>query len=364
MRLPLALLLGATLLLAPTASSLLAVSPSRFDLDTLPPGGAFEGHVEVTNKGAESTRVEIGVHALEGEEVSADPRDFTLAPGETRPLLVRLALPANVSGGRHDPRLELVEAPVEGGAATVGRAAVSVPLVFWVQNLKVGNLEVRHPLGGEDGEARILVQNFLGEPVAADVLLRVLDARGAEVARGEGRTARTDANASTSLNLTLPTAALAPGSYVVRGEASHEGFGSNAWALPLFVGERRLSVGDATVETLPGGRVVFTARVGNVGTVPLPGVVTFEYGLVGQPSRSVSADGGLLAPGESKLLRAEATLPPGAYDSRALVHWTGGKAEAPGMAFSFVGPEGPAQTPLPVAVLLLGLLVAARLRRR
>lgn len=360
------------LLTLPTASALIVTQPSRFDLGDLSPGGSFEGVVNVTNKGTTPERVEVSRLALEAEGLEADPSTFSLAPGESRLVTLRLTLPANASGGRHDPRVEFVELGEEGGT-TVGRAAVSVPLVFRVQNLKVGNLEVRHAPPGEDAEARVLVQNFLDAATEADVTLRVLDAHGNEAARAEGRAARAEPNASTSLNVTLPTARLKPGAYSVEASASSGAHGSNARLAPLLVGERRLALSDADARVGKDGRATFTARVTNEGTVPLPAVVAFRFGPRDVPARTATADAGLLEPGASRVVTANATLAPGDHAWSALVQWPGdGEAQTKEATLRVAAPATPGATtpaqgtPVPLVVPVAALLLAglARGRRR
>ena len=361
---------AAAALLLPTAAALIATTPTRYDLDHLDLGSDHALPIVVANKGTTPARVWVVPAVLEDEEVRVDPPELTLEPGETREVVVHLLLAANASGGRHDPRIEFIEVPAQSAGTTLGRVAVSVPVVFWLRNLKVGNLEVRHALAGEESEARILVQNFMGRPLEADVRLSVLDASGAEVARAEGRTALTEPNASTTLNLTLPTRGLAAGAYVVRGEAVQEGATSNARTAPLYLGERRLAVGEPRVRVAPDGNVTFTARVSNPGTVPLDGAVAFEFSRAGGPARSALSEGGLLAPGEAR--EAEATLPlaAGEYAFRALTHWPGGKAEAEGPAFAVSAKDAapPATaanaTPLPLLLVACALGLAALARRR
>lgn len=355
------------LLLLPTAAALVATSPSRFDLGEVDAGQTVTSHVRVVNTGSSPTRLQAGATVLEDERVEVEPASFSLQAGEARDVEVRVHLPANASGGRHDPRVELVEVPAEGVGTTLGRAAVSVPVVFWISNLKVGNLEVRHAPQGEDAGARVLVQNFLGEPVEADVAVLVLDAQGRTVARQEGRTAPIEANGSASLDLALPTAALPAGAYVVRAEASHAGRAGNAWSAPLFLGERRLALSAPLAEARPGGPVAFQARVWNNGTVAVSGSVSFLFAKAGAQARSVSAETGLLAPGESRLVRAEADLPPGEYAYRAVAYWSGGEAAVEGGALAVAGLPGDAETratPLPPFGPVAGALVAALAARR
>lgn len=372
MRTALAPILLAALLLLPTASALIATTPTRFDLGEVEAGRVLTATVHVQNKGAAPTRLDVVATALENEAIAVEPASFSLMPGETRPVVVTVGLAVNASGGRHDPRIEFIEAPAEGAGSTVGRVAVSVPVVFWIENLKLGNLEARHAPRGEDAAARVLVQNFLGSPVEAHVTLTVADAAGHEVARREGRTAPVEANASTSLDLALPTAALPAGAYTLRAEASHEGRTSNAWSVPLFVGERRLGATQPTATVGDDGTVAFAARLVNDGSVALEGGVAFEFAPQGGGGayRSVSADAGRLAPGEARDLQADAKLAPGAYGWRAVAYWTGGgRSEVAGGSFT-VAPtpdasgSAAAATPLPVLALLAGLGLAALARRR
>lgn len=368
MRIPPAFLLAA-LLLAPTAQALIATTPNRFDLGEVDAGRTLELRVNVTNKGTTPVRLLVGATVFEAERAHVEPRETTLAPGETREVALRLELPANVSGGRHDPRLDFVEAPVEESAATVGRAAVSVPVVFRIRNLKIGNLEVPHVDVGESAQARVLVQNFFDAPVAPALALLVLDASGREVARRDAAGPLTEPNASASVALALPTEALKPGAYTVRGLARHGGAESNAWVAPLFVGERRLGVSDVSSKVDAKGVVTFTARVANLGNVALPATVSFAYGPRDGPTRSVDADAGTLAPGESRVVTAVVSPAPGAYDAVASAHWAGGTTESPPTSFTVKGAGAPAaptsqRTPVPVALVAVALVAAALVLRR
>lgn len=340
------------LLLLPTAQAVISTTPTRLDVETTP-DAAIERVVTVQNKGSAATSVEVHVSAFESEDVHVEPASFTLAPGERRDVVVRLHVAANTSGGRHDPRLEFIEVPVEGTGAAVGRAAVSVPLVFWVENLKLGDLLVRHDAGAPAASVRILAQNFLPVPAAPAIELTLLDAEGVAVASALARAPEAEPNASVSVETEMPLAGLAPGRYTLVARATHEGHESNALRAPLVVGKRSLAIVSAQSGTALGV-AAFRVVVANDGDVPLGGTLVVQAGDVGLDAPIVP-----IPVGESRVVELSGAAPAGPW--RALVRWDGGEAQLEGEALLS---ESIAATPGPGLLVAVALVAAALARRR
>lgn len=321
----------AGILALPTATALVTTSPTRFDLGQIPLGSETSYEVTVTNKGDEVTLVEVQVTALDGENISVEPSSFRLAAGEQRSVAILVKVAANTSGGRHDPRITFIEKPAAAGAA-VGQAGVLVPLVFEVQNLKVANVEATHMPAGEAAPVRVLIQNFLSADHAAEIRFLVFDRDGGEVLRSTITTERIPVGASRSTPTVLPTANLPPGAYVLRAEAASANSVSNAWSVPLILGEARIALANLTVESRADG-VHLAARASNTGSVPLVAVVTFALlDENGKVVRYADSPPLTLEPGATETASALAALPPGAYGVRASAHWLGGTSAAPGPA--------------------------------
>lgn len=315
------LALAAVLLLAGEAAALVTTNPTRFEVGEVTPGEGFERVIVVKNRGATPTTVEVAVTTFENEHVEVEPAGFSLAPEEERSVTIRVLLLANASGGRHDVRVTFLEGAAGDGGGATGRSGVLVPVIFAVENLKVGNLQTWDVAEGEDAAARVLAQNFLGVASDVDVVAVVFDESGAEVARGLGRARAVAANASESVNVTLPTSALPPGAYLVRAWAETGAFVAAAWTKPLAIGEQELGVANLTVDPLVGGARV-SAEVVNTGAVPLSGVVTFlARDATGRVVRSVDVPAGLLRSGSLSRVETDMDLPPGEYTIEAVVRW-------------------------------------------
>lgn len=342
----------AALLLLPSASAVIATSPTRLDVQVAT-DAPVERAITVLNKGGEATSVEVHVLTFEGEDVQVEPASLTLAPGEQRDVTVRLRVAANTSGGRHDPRIELIEVPVHGTGAAVGRAAVSVPLVFWVENLKLGSLTVRHTPGAALADVRVLTQNFLPATAAPQVDLALVDATGAVVATATAQGPAAEPNASASFDTQLPLPGVVAGRYTLVARATHEGHESNAIHLPLVIGKRSLSITSAQAGASPGA-TSFRVVVTNDGDVPLGGTLVVEAGAL-----SLDAPVAALAPGESRAVEISGAALPGPW--RALVRWDGGEAALAGEALIA---ESTAPVPAPGILLVLALAAVALLRRR
>lgn len=346
------------LALAPTAQALVVASPTRLQFEEAPLGSVLEGVIHVENKGTEATRVDVTSVVFEGELLAADPDTFDLAPGETRAVAVTIRLGGNASGGRHDPRLEFIEIPIAASGAAQGRAGLSIPLVFWVENLKIGNLEVPPGAPGTPVAARVLVQNFLGRALAADVTVTIEDDSGREVQRATGRTEEVPANASTSLTLDLPLPTIS-GRYVVRAAASADGRTSNARTLPLLVGGPVLRLGVPHATEAPAG-TRFAVDVRNEGDLPFEGVVVFvlEDG-AGRRLRFATPDL-KIPPGETTTATASGDPPEGAWRLTALATFEGVETSTDAAAITV--PGGPDAQPwwqIPAPPALVGALVVA-----
>lgn len=346
------------LALAPTAEALVVASPTRLQFEEAPLGSVLEGVIHVENKGTDATRVDVSAVVFEGELLAAEPDSFDLAPGETRAVVVTIRLGGNASGGRHDPRLEFIEIPLSSSGAAQGRAGLSVPLVFWVENLKIGNLEIPPGAPGTPAAARVLVQNFLGRPIAADVTVTVEDAAGREVQRATGRTQETPANASTSLTLDLPLPTIA-GRYVVRAVASADGRTSNARTLPLLVGGPVLRFGVPQASEAPEG-TRFSVDLRNEGDLAFEGVVVFvlDDG-AGRRLRFASPDLKLPAGGTTTAI-ASGDPPEGAWRLTALATFEGVETSTDAAAVTVPGaPKAHPWWQIPAPSAIVSALVVA-----
>jgi hypothetical protein len=113
------------------ASKGVAIDVGRIAIDQkLTPGGSYRLPViGVRNPGTERTTYRMGANAIEGAEAPPEdwfdfsPETFTLNPGETKPVQVRLTLPANAEPNDY---LALVGAQIApGNGAQVGAAAAA-----------------------------------------------------------------------------------------------------------------------------------------------------------------------------------------------------------------------------------------------
>lgn len=136
MRTRLAVGVAAIAVLVPTsavASTGVGIDVGRIAINAkLTPGGSYRlPAIGVRNPGTERASYRMGARPLEGatappdEWFSFSPRTFTLKPGETQPVRVRLTLPASANP---DDYTTLVGAELVGGdakGARVGAAAAA-----------------------------------------------------------------------------------------------------------------------------------------------------------------------------------------------------------------------------------------------
>lgn len=352
------------ILMLPTAVAVITTEPNRIDLPPQPLGSTFERPITVINRGDAETRVTVEVESFEGERVHVEPRTLVLPQGGRANVTVRVELEQNISGGRHDVRLLFIEDSGASGRA-VARSAVLVPVIFQVENLKIGGVRVQDPAPGADAVATILVQNYLPDPEEAEVVLVVFDARGAEVARVEQRTEAVPVNETRAIELIVPTRPLPAGAYTVRTVATAAAAGSmsNAFNATMTIGERRLTIELAAPESGRAEAAV-RVRVSNEGTLSVAGqaVVRFLQGDVVVHKTILEVPS--LRPGE---VREFDVAPPGVgrYEVHAKALWTNGESAATTISAEWKGDSGGAtKVPLTPALVPLALVLALALRRR
>jgi hypothetical protein len=120
------------------ASQGVAVDIGRIAIDQkLTPGGGYRLPViGVRNPGTERTTYRMGASAIQGAEAPPEgwfdfsPRTFTLKPGETKPVRVRLTLPANAEPNEYTA---LVGAQIAGGRGVRVGAAAAARTTFTVE---------------------------------------------------------------------------------------------------------------------------------------------------------------------------------------------------------------------------------------
>jgi hypothetical protein len=154
------------------ASRGVSIDVGRIDVsDGLAPGGEYRlPAFGVRNPGTESTTYRVVVTYIDGQDAGQpaqawftfEPNEFTLGPGESRPVQARITLPADAEPGTYAALLgpEIVSA---GAGAQVG-AAAAAHLTFTVA-----------PSSWLDGTLRQLGRFIAGHPwVLAIVPLAVL----------------------------------------------------------------------------------------------------------------------------------------------------------------------------------------------
>jgi hypothetical protein len=133
-----AVLLGLVALFAsPSAASAdrgVALDLGKLEIaQTLAPGGGYRlPPVGVRNPGDEVTTYRLTVSSVEGQDgipvpeewLDFEPREVTVAPGETKNVATRLSLPTGADPGRYEGLLA-AQIVMEGGGAQVGAAAAA-----------------------------------------------------------------------------------------------------------------------------------------------------------------------------------------------------------------------------------------------
>lgn len=324
---PIPVLLVVLILLQGGAYAVVNTQPNRIDIESVRPGTIIDRAVTVENRGTEPTAVRVDVTTFESELFSVTPREFSLAPQEARVVAMSVELAKNTSGGRHDLRLSFTEAVAQSSGKVRGQAAVEVPLIFHVENLKIGNLQVTDSQVGNRSEASALIQNFLKTDAEPTLTLEVLNDAGRAVKIVTLPAGPVAVNATLPVTVPLPVEDLAAGVYRVAAVARFGDNVSNTFAATLRVGEKKLAAGEVRVENV-GTKTVLTTEVTNPGSVALDGRVRFYiYDADGNLVTVIEASPASLLPGQKRDVAIEMALAPGTYTAKAVVDWAGGAIE-------------------------------------